>query len=156
MRVSMATLKQGLVFFWAIWFTVVFATNLFDLLKQFAVLPENWAFASGNYDFMLATTARYTLPDALVLLLFVGVVVWEGLAALLLWRAWLVVRSAGDAALPVVTTAFAVCLALWAAFMLADELLLAFDVEATHMRIFTAQTATLLALHLLPNGARAH
>jgi hypothetical protein len=149
MQITLQTLKRGLVFGWAAWLTVVFLTNLFDLLRQLAILPEGWAFASGNFGFIQATTVIYALPDAVNLLLFAGVIVWEGVAALLFWRAF-----AGYAAgrLAAVNTAFAVSLALWAAFMLADELLMAYDVEATHMRILTSQIVTLLAIHLLPDG----
>lgn len=150
MRFSLPTLKRGLLFFWALWLTVVFLTNLFDALKQVGVLGEGWSLASGNYGFMQATTAVHALPSGLVTLLFVAVVVWEALAAGLFWRAFVGYR-AGRAALPAVNSAFALSLALWAAFMLADELFMAYDVEATHMRIFAAQLVTLLALHLLPD-----
>jgi hypothetical protein len=39
---------------------------------------------------------------------------------------------------------------LWAAFVLADEVLIAYSVEATHLRLFAAQLLTLLAIVLLP------
>jgi hypothetical protein len=45
-----------------------------------------------------------------------------------------------------------VSLALWAALMLADELVLVYEVEAPHMRIFMAQLVSLLVLHLVPDG----
>ncbi len=150
MQLSLSTLKRGLLFFWAAWLTIIFLTNLFDLLKQLGILDTGWAFASGNFGFMQATTALYATPDAIVTLLFIGVIVWEGLAAGLLWRAFVGFR-AGSGALARVNTAFAFSLALWAAFMLADELLMAYDVEATHMRILTSQIVTLLAIHLLPD-----
>ena len=152
MHFSLGTLKRGLLFFWAAWLTIVLLTNVFDLLKQVGVLGQSWTFASGNYGFMAATTAVHALPDALVMLLFVGVVLWEALAAGLLWQAFAAFRAGRATTLARVDTAFAVSLALWAAFMLADEIFLAFDVEATHMRIFAAQIVTLLAIHLLPNG----
>jgi hypothetical protein len=44
---------------------------------------------------------------------------------------------------------------LWAAFVLADELLIAYPVEATHLRLFTAQLATLLTIVLLPEPVSA-
>jgi hypothetical protein len=34
--------------------------------------------------------------------------------------------------------------------MIADEIFTAYDVEATHMRIFIAQSLSLVVLHLLP------
>ena len=41
-------------------------------------------------------------------------------------------------------------LLLWGAFLLADEVFIAYPVAATHLRLFTAQLATLLAVELLP------
>jgi hypothetical protein len=45
---------------------------------------------------------------------------------------------------------------LWGAFLLADEILIAYAVEGTHMSIFTAQIATLLVVELLPERPPAH
>lgn len=152
MTISLGVLKRGLVFFWAAWFTIVFLTNLFDLLKQLGIVGADWAFASGNFGFMVATTSLYATPESVVLLLFIGVVVWEAFAAGLLWRAFAAYNN-GAAGLARVNTAFAVGLALWAAFLLADELTMAYDVASTHVGLLTAQTVTLLAIHLLPDGA---
>jgi hypothetical protein len=48
--------------------------------------------------------------------------------------------------------AFTASLLLWGAFMVADEVLVAYPVEGTHLRLFVAHLVTLLALHLLPEG----
>jgi hypothetical protein len=48
--------------------------------------------------------------------------------------------------------AFLTGLSLWAAFILADEVFIAYAVEGTHWRLFTAQLATLLAIEWLPEG----
>jgi hypothetical protein len=46
--------------------------------------------------------------------------------------------------------AFTAGLVLWLAFLVADELCIAYPVEGTHARLFTAQLATLLSVELLP------
>ena len=46
--------------------------------------------------------------------------------------------------------AFIVSLGLWGAFILAEEVLLAYPLEAVHLRLLTAQLATLLVLTLVP------
>jgi hypothetical protein len=43
-----------------------------------------------------------------------------------------------------------VSLSLWAAFQVADVVFIAYGVEATHLRLFTAQLATLLVIELVP------
>ena len=141
-----ALLKRGLVLFWAAWLSLVFVTNVLDGAKEVGLLAESWAFASGNYAFLCQTTARYATPEWVNLLLFGGVICWEGLAAILFWLAWRTYPGR------LLYAAFATGLSLWAAFILADEVFVAYAVEATHWRLFTAQLVTLLAIRLLPEG----
>jgi hypothetical protein len=147
-----ALLKRTLLAFWAAWHTLVFATNLCDAGKAVGLLGEGWTFASGNYRFLVETTARYGTPSWVNGLLFGGVLCWEGAAAVLFWLAWLTFRGKGREGTRVRYAAFTVSLTLWAAFALADEAFIAYAVEGTHLRLFTAQLATLLAVELLPEG----
>jgi hypothetical protein len=41
---------------------------------------------------------------------------------------------------------------LWSAFLVADEVLIAYPLEGTHLRLFVAHLVTLLAVELLPEG----
>jgi hypothetical protein len=141
---SWRTLKSGVLLFWAAWFTIVLFTNLFDALKAGRVLPAGWTLASANWELMLKVTAVHGTPVAIVAILFLGVIVWEALAAALFWRAWAAGGRGGVAA-------FTVGLALWAVFALADELFLAYNVEPVHVRLFGVQLLSVLALRLLPD-----
>jgi hypothetical protein len=142
-------LKRGLLLFWAAWLSLVFATNVLDAAKALGVLGESWTFASGNYAFLAQTTSRYGTPTWINAVLFAGVLCWEGLAAALSWRAWWAFRGHGTGRAAVYTAA-AAGLSLWAAFILADEVFIAYAVSATHWHLFIAQLATLLAVELLP------
>ena len=145
-------LKRGLLLFWAVWLTIVFVTNVLDGCKLLGWLGEGWVFASGNYRFLEETTARYGTPAWLNALLFGGVLAWEGAAALLFWLVWL--RFGGqEESRRLRYAAFTISLGLWSAFAIADELFIAYAVEGTHLRLFTAQLATLLAVELLPHEA---
>lgn len=143
-------LKRALLGFWALWLTVVVTTNVLDGAKAMALLPKSWAFASGNYAFLIKTTARYEPPDWVNVLLFVGVVCWEAVAALLFWLACWSFSGRRHGSSVWMRAAFTVGLGLWAAFMIADEIVIGYPVEATHVRLFIAQLATLLAVELLP------
>jgi hypothetical protein len=140
--------KRTLLLFWAAWLTVVLTTNLLDGAKAVGLLEESWAFASGNYQFLRQTTARYGTPNWVNGLLFVGVICWEGVAVLF-WLAWGRFSGRGKGRRSVYA-AFTASLALWGAFLLADEVFIAYAVAATHLRLFTAQLITLLAVELLP------
>ena len=148
---SAAALKRALLFFWAAWLTVVCVTNALDGLKALGLLAEAWPLASGNYRFLAETTARYGSPAWLNGLLFLGVVAWEAVAAALFWRAGWRSRDRKGPGGGAARAAFAAGLGLWAAFLLADEVLIAYPVEGTHLRLFTAQLVTLLVVELLPD-----
>lgn len=141
-------LKRLLLLFWATWFSIVFLTNLLDACKGLGVLPQTWAFASSNYAFVAQTTAIYGTPDWVNAVLFAGVLIWEAVAAVCFWRAALTFRRRS------VYAAFTGGLSLWAAFLLADEVFIAYAVEATHFRILIAHLATLLVIELVPDPAR--
>lgn len=145
-------LKSGSLLFWALWLTVVCLTNLLDCLKALGILPASWTLSSGNWELVAKATAVHTLPVGVAAFLMACAVLWEGIAAGALWWAWFRFDAAAADSLAGVRAAYAVSLALWAAFMLADEIFLQYAIEPTHMRIFVAQLVTLLAVHLLPEG----
>ena len=89
--------------------------------------------------------------------MFVIVLVWQAAVGALLWIAAIHRARARGLELGTATTALGLGLALWAAFVIADELFVAYEsgAEATHLRIFTAQLVTLIAVHLLPTRLTA-
>lgn len=145
--------KRLPLLFWAVWLSVVFLSNLADVSKALGWLGESWAFASGNFAFIKSTTARYGTPDWMNSVLFGGVILWEGAAASLFWVAGWTYRGKGSA---LVYGAFTASLMLWGAFLIADEVCIAYPLEATHLRLFIAQLVTLLAMELLPEPTTDH
>ncbi len=144
-------LKRLLLLFWAVWLSVVFLSNLADAGKALGLLGESWAFASGNWKLLQETTARYRIPAAVNVILFSGVLLWEGVAAVLFWRAGWSFRGRSSARKSVYV-AFTISLLLWGAFLIADEVFIAYTLESTHLRLFVAYLVTLLAVDLLPEG----
>jgi len=71
---------------------------------------------------------------------------WQGLSALLFWYAFSAFHGMHFPGLRALDMAFLVSLALWAAFMIADEIFTVYEAEATHMRIFIAQLPQSLSL----------
>ena len=142
-------IKLGLVAFWAAWFWIVLLTNVLGGLKALGRLSPKWKFASANYEAVAKAIAVYRPPRRLAAWLFASVVLWQLAAALLFtWAAWSSVSS-GTIDLAAAHRAFGCGIALWAAFMLADEITLKYEFERTHELLFIAQLASLMALHLL-------
>src|SRR5262245_31421130 len=101
-------LKQGLLGFWGAYLGLVFTTNVLDGLKALNLLGEDWAFASGNFGFLEKTTSRYHPPSWLNGVLFLGVIAWEGIAALLFGLAAWSFRGRGRPGVGAAFAAFAV------------------------------------------------
>ncbi len=133
---------------------LVLASNVADGLIAAGALRPDFAFASGNYGLVAEVTDRYRVPSAVDAALFVLVLLWEGLAAWLFLRAF--VRFDGTAGADAVYHAFGVASALWGAFILMDELFIAYHVaglEGTHVSLLALQLVTLLVVQLLPSEA---
>jgi len=146
-------LKRALLFFWALWFSIAAITNIMDGLKAVAFLPNPWPLASGNYAFIVDTMHAYDPPRWLTASLFLGVIAWECLTAFLLWQACKQFRGIDQQGLTAVYRAFTVGLGLWASFIIADEIFIAYEIEHTHRQLFILQLLSLLGLRLLPDEA---
>jgi hypothetical protein len=148
---TLAAIRRGLLVFWALWLSVVVTTNVLNGLQLFSVLPESFRFVSGNWSWINQSMDPLAVPRPLQALLFTGAIAWEGLAAVLFWRASVAYRGRSLWQEPAVTAACAVNLALWAAFQVLDEIFMAYQPEGVHRAIFANQVLTLLALMLLSN-----
>lgn len=146
---SLYPLKLGLLFFWAAWFSIVFLTNVFSALKASGRLAPDWRFASRNYEMVCKAVAPYGAPPWVPRLLFLGVLVWQLLAATLFWFALAASGGSGVLDMAAVNAASAAGILLWAAFMIADEITIRYAVEQPHELLFVAQLASLVVMHLL-------
>jgi hypothetical protein len=153
MRVGLCTLKRSLLGFWAAWLTLALLTNVADACRALGIGPRAWPMASGNYRSVERLKARLAAPAWLGTALFAGVILWQAVAAGLFWRAFFRYAPDTDASEERSTHAYLSGLSLWAAFLVADELFVAHETgaEAAHMRAFTAQLASLMSTHLLPD-----
>ena len=140
-------LKLALLFFWALWFSIVFLTNVFGAMKAAGRLPPSWKFASKNYGMVVKAVSLYQAPAWVPRLLFLGVVGWQLVAAALFWYALASSGAAGVLDMAAVNAACAAGILLWAAFMIADEVTLKYAMEQPHELLFIAQLASLAVMH---------
>lgn len=146
-------IKRILLLFWALFFSLVCVTDLFDGLKALRLLPQDWVFASENFGFMVEVTGIYGTPTWLVGIMFTGVIAWAGAAAFSFWRAFRGFTAWTDGSRAPTESAFALGIGFWAALLVADELYLAYlttDVSGVHARLLIAQIASLLVVALVP------
>lgn len=132
---------------WALYISVVAASNLSDLLSSFGW--HDWAFRSRNLGYIAKATEVYLREPVVNQVLLAAVIVWETLAAVLLWRAaasW--ARTRPDR-LARARTGLVVLTLLWFGFGIATELLVAYDRgvdESVYWVLAVAVLTTLLTI----------
>lgn len=149
--IRIGVVKRGVLLFWGAWFAVVALTNLLNALQVLEVLPADFKFVSGNWQWINETMNPLGVSVELQAFLFGGVIVWESLCAGLFFYALL--RFRGGTLLHERETLWAcsVSLALWCAFQVLDEVFLAFSPEAVHRVIFVETILTMLFFQLMPS-----
>lgn len=144
------TLKRVLLLILAFWFSVVFLTNFFDLLKAAAIFPMEWKFASDKFEIVRRITLNYNMPGWLNVILFVSVLIWEGFIAVLFFKAFFSFKSLSDNASSSVNTAFFCSISMWGAFIIFDELFRNYSLEMIHLALFVLNLVSLLIIKLIP------
>ncbi|MBC8022960.1 MAG: hypothetical protein H7Y14_07565 [Burkholderiales bacterium] len=142
-------LKLALLAFWAVWFAIVFLTNLFGALKAAGKLAPEWKFASKNYEMVQKAVSLYAAPAWLPRFLFLVVLAWQLAAAVLFACAFVASLQAGAIAAPQANLAFAAGILLWAAFMIADEITIKYAMEQPHELLLITQIACFLLVALV-------
>ncbi len=143
MKPSSGTIQKIILLFWSIWFTLISISNTTDGLKAAGLLPHEFKFASGNFDALVQTTAKFDLPMPLNVILFMGVLLLEYLGTFLFWKAF---KNSGEAN---IYSAYSAGLILFAGFIFADEIFISYALEGTHIRIFMALLISLVTLIIL-------
>jgi hypothetical protein len=141
-------IKLGCLLFWFGWFSLACLSNLFDMINALYGLPAEWHFVSGNYVAVAKVISIYSLPDFCLNLLFsLDILIQAACALLFFLAAWAFWKQKELPTL--VNYAFGLSMGLWAAFILMDELFIAYAYEGTHLNLFAFELLTLLALHEL-------
>ena len=138
-------LAASLLAFWGCWLLVVTASNTTNALAASGAIRRP-AFASSNFELIESTTSVYHPPRALVWVLFAGVIAWEATASVLYLRAAAAVRAGRAIARDAATLAAVAGIGIFAAFMLADEICIAYSLQAGHMRALAAQGVSWLVV----------
>lgn len=147
---------------WALYITVITASNLTDLFSSFGW--EHWAFRSGNLAYITKATSIYFHNVHANQALLALVILWEGVSAILLWLAALHWARAGSAALAGARRGLILLALLWFGFAISTEFFIAYDRgvnESAYWTLATAILATLITLEIWgrsqpPAGRHAH
>ena len=152
-------LTRILLVFWASWFSIVFASNLADALREGGVLPPGLRFRSGNFALIADSVARYSVSRTGAAALFLLVLVLQLGAASLFWRASLKPKPLSPQAQSKILHPFVVSIAQFAGFVIFDELLVLYrqlpTLETSHLVVLCALLLSLLLIRTFGEEVRA-
>jgi hypothetical protein len=140
----------SLTFFWALWFAIVFLTNVFGALRVAGVVGPDWKFASKNFESVERAVSLYSAPAWVARGLFAGVLAWQLAGAVLYAVAFTAILGTASLPMGLLNLAFGTGIGLFAAFMLADEITIKYAYEQAHELLLIAQLASLALLHAFP------
>lgn len=142
-------IKLMCLLFWGAWFFIASLSNLFDFIGALYGLPINWHFHSGNYLALAQVLQIYNTPTIILNILFIIDTLVQMLSAILFSIAALYFYRFRQISL-IVNAALGVSMALWASFLLLEEIFIAYSFEHVHIRLLVFEMITLLMMHLLP------
>lgn len=132
---------------WAVYVTVVVASNLTDLLTSFGWIHTS--FRSGNLAFIETATRIYFRSRPVDQVLLGGVIIWEASAAAILWYGAIVWYRSASVRVAVAEVGLSIVALLWVAFAIATEIFIAYDrgvSESSFWVLTIASLVTVLAL----------
>ncbi|AHE66115.1 hypothetical protein [Legionella oakridgensis] len=133
---------RGIILFWAVWFTLVTASDSVNLLQVTHFLSPNIPFSSHNYNLVVKTLLVYDL-QSLATGAYLAIILGCFIASILFW--WAVISLNKE----VSYLAFAVSLAITAIFILFDEFFIQYEFEHQHVIRLTFQIVTFLLYYLI-------
>ncbi|MGN6166954.1 MAG: hypothetical protein ACTHQQ_02110 [Solirubrobacteraceae bacterium] len=145
------TLGGLLVIGWAIYLTVVVASNATDLLVSLGWISTR--FHSGNLAFIRTATRIYFRSQPIDQILLGCVLVWEASAAGLLWYGALAWKK-GDLRFAAAEAGLLVVTLLWVAFAIVTEAFIAYDRGVNESMFWVLAIASLLTVIVLVQLAK--
>ena len=152
MQLSMSTqhFKKSILVFWLAWFAIALWTDVVGGLAHMGLLNAAWA-PDVNYPNLVNVLKMYSVPSWLPTICFIGIVAWLLLITVAFMRACLMLGQEPHAWIDAGRDAFILSLGLWLAFLLADQIVMQYALEANHMVQAGFELLCFLAFILLPN-----
>jgi hypothetical protein len=147
---TLVAIKRGVLLYWSLWFTIVFASNGLDGLKALGVIDKSWKLAGGDFTVISPAAAFYGVPARASGLLLVCLMVGEGIAGAAFWRAFVKFRGIMNADGRAPAVAFILAISLFAALLPADRFPGGHTYMVTHLKILVALLVSLLLVFFLP------
>jgi hypothetical protein len=142
-------LRRLVLFFWAMYFSMVAITNTIDFLGELDLFE--WTFLnSQNFQYLESVVKVYDVGSLLTKLMLLGALTIEIVGAVLFWRALKAIGRGATGRRPVYE---ALCwgVAVWTAFVFMTEFFVAYTAEAPFRELLMIMLASAIAVTVIPD-----
>lgn len=143
--------KKAIILFWFIWWLIALWTDVVGVMAHAGYLKQSWALDT-NYPFLVDSLKMYQVADWIPQLAMVGIILWSLFSTLLFLWASLNLNQSESRWKGLADYAFIISLCYWMAFLLADQLVMKYDLEENHMVQAGFQLLSYLTLYWLPSN----
>ena len=139
------SIKRVILLIWALWAMFVTLSNVCDGLRTIGILPDSFKFVSGNFGYIQAATQIYAFPVWLNAILFIFVILWEGIISFLFFKAFFKFDLNES---KLILLPFLSAIILFGGFLVMDEFLITYDrlgaIEQSHLGILIGFIVSLI------------
>lgn len=138
----MNILHNGIVLFWALWWSIVFIYDSLDFLQKNGMVSQGWRL-SNNYNLLKEALGHYKILNHRYLIdfFYLLIILFVFIIAILFWLGFI---SHELMSIDLIELAFMLSFFLDVSFILFDELTIEYQHEHTHIVRTTFRLATFI------------
>lgn len=148
LRLDNILFKKTIILFWTLWWIIILWTDSISGLAHLSLLKASWA--PDKYNFFADILKMYSVGNWVPLFLYIGILIWTSLIVLFFLWASVGLIGKNDIWLSRARIPFILSLLFWFSFLIADQIIMRYDIENIHMIQGGFQFLSYLALYLLP------
>lgn len=148
-KINNALFKKTIIVFWAIWWLIILWTDSVSAAAHLGVLNASWA--PDKYTYFASTLNMYHVPAWFPAFLYVCILIWAFFTVITFMWACFSLNKNKTVWLYRANIAFIISLVFWFAFLIADQIIMRYDIEQIHIVQGGFQLLSFLSLYLLPD-----
>jgi len=139
--------KKVIIIFWSIWWLTIIWTDSVSVLSHLGYLTSPWAI--DRYSSFVEILNIYSLPFWVDALLYLSIILWSILLTILFFFTALNLRKETFVWMKYAKISFILSMILWFMLILADQIIMKYDIENLHMIQGGFQLICFLSLYIL-------
>jgi len=137
----MKLIKQQIILFWILYFTIIVLSNISNFLIELEILSKTWSFNSNNFQILEAMTKIYYFPKTINLTIFAIIILLQG-TTLFSFAFGLISKNTR-----IIYTGFIIAISIFSIFILGAEIFIYYSMITKHFIILASLIVSLMCFN---------